>query len=189
MTNLLILDGPRNPKRHPNPVYRGTFRMHPTHFDKLPEDHEANIRFSWFIEEGGELGVVHDKAKARKLRDLCNSYGLEENYEIVEACDGDQLSSHGGELLGYDLSQGLNNSLLWWGLKRVDKKPSDPVSVLAEVVFTHFSQQLNCYGLFSEISTATKCREALIALQALQPNFIEGDDLGKFRTTALYRIP
>jgi hypothetical protein len=42
MIDLLILDGPCNPKRHPNPVYRGTFRMHPTHFDTLPEDHEAN---------------------------------------------------------------------------------------------------------------------------------------------------
>jgi hypothetical protein len=163
--------------------------MHPMHFDTLPEDHEANMLFAWFIEEGGELGVVHDVTKARKLRDLCNSYGLENNYEVVEACDGGQLSSHCGEPLGYDLSQGLNNSLLWWGLKLGDKKPSNPVPVLAEVVFAHFSQQLNRYGLFSEINSATKCRDALGALQALQPNFIEGSDLGKFRATALYRIP
>jgi len=189
MSDLLILDGPCNPRRHPNPVYRGTYRMHPTHFDNLPEDHEANILFSWFIEEGGELGAVHDEAKARKLRDLCNSYGTNRNYEVVEACDGEQLPSHGGELLGYDLSQGLNNSLLWWGLKSPDNAPNDPVLVLADVVFAHFSQRLNRYGLFSESCVATKCRQALTALQALRPNFIEGDDLGKFRATALYRIP
>jgi hypothetical protein len=53
MSELLILDGPCNPKRHPNLAYRGTFRMSPAHFDSLPEDHEANMLFSWFIEEGG----------------------------------------------------------------------------------------------------------------------------------------
>ena len=189
MSDFLILDGPRDPSRHPNPIYRGTYRMHPRHFDNLPDEHEANVLFAWFIEEGGELGVVHDKEKARKLRDLCNSYGAERNYEVVEACEGGQLPSHGGELLGYDLSQGLNNSLLWWGLKAKDTMPSDPVFVLASVVYAHFSQQLNRYGLFSEISAATECRQALIALQALRPNFIGGDDLGKFRATALYRIP
>jgi hypothetical protein len=190
MNDLLILDGPRDPRRHPNPAYRGTFRMHPTHFDDLPEDQEANILFGWFIDEGGELGVVHDQVKAQRLRDLCNSYGTNRNYEVVEACDGEQKPSHGGELLGYDLSQGLNNSLLWWGLRTVNKPPSgDPVVVLADVTFAHFSQQLNLYGLFSEISIAAKCHQALIALQDLRPNFIEGDDLRKFRATAIYHIP
>lgn len=189
MGNLLILDGPCNPRRHPNPVYRGTFRMHPTHFDNLPEDHEANILFAWFIEEGGELGIVHDKAKAQNLRDFCNSYGTHRNYEVVEACDLDQFPSHDGELLGYDLSQGLNNSLLWWGLRAADETPSDPILILVSVVFAHFSQQLNRYGLFSEINIAIKCQQALIALQALRPNLIEGDDLGKFRVTALYGLP
>jgi hypothetical protein len=189
MSNLLILDGPCNPTRHPNPAYRGTFRMPPIHFDNLPEDHEANILFAWFLEEGGELGVVHDKARARKLRDLCNSYGTDRNYEVLEACEGNRLPPDGSEPLGYDLSQGLNNSLLWWGLKAGDQERSDPVLVLADVVFAHFSQQLNRYGLFSEIRIAAKCQQALIALQALRPDFIEGDDLGKFRATALYRIP
>jgi hypothetical protein len=51
--NLLILNGPLYPQRRPNPLYRGTCRMQPRHFDLLSEDHEANVLFGWFLEEGG----------------------------------------------------------------------------------------------------------------------------------------
>lgn len=189
MTDLLILGGPRDPLRRPNPRYKGTYRMHPRYFDNLPESHEANVLFQWFIHEGGELGIVHDLEPARMLRDFCNSYGQDKNYEIIEASEEGLPSSLGGEFLGYDLSQGLNNSLLWWGLKPAGNSSDDPVSVLSNLVLPVFSEQLNVYGLFSEAPTAIRCREALAALQTLKPNFIEGDNLEKFQEVALYRLP
>jgi hypothetical protein len=188
--DLLILNGPRYPRRHPNPSYKGTFRMQPGHFDSLPEDHEANLLFGWLLEEGGELGIVHDEAKARRLCDLCKVYAPNENYEVLEAVKGEDPPRLGGELLGYDISQGLNNSLLWWGLKTSGLKDhDDPVSILADTIFTLFARQLNNQGLFSDIETATQCRQSLIALQALRPNFIEGEDLHEFRVVGLYSLP
>lgn len=188
--DLLILNGPLYPRRHPNPHYRGTCRMQPRHFDSLPEEDEANLLFGWFLEEGGELGIVHDEAKARRLCDLCKRYAPNENYEVLEAVSGGAPPVLGGELLGYDISQGLNNSLLWWGLKRNGiNDHDDPVSILADTIYPAFATQLNDKGLFSEIEVAIRCRQSLIALQALKPNFIEGEDLHEFRVVGLYSLP
>ena len=164
--------------------------MQPRHFDLLPEDHEANVLFGWFIEEGGELGIVHNEAKARKLCELCNVYAPNECYEVLEAVDGDQPPRLGGEFLGYDISQGLNNSLLWSGLNtKIVNEYDDPVYILANTIYMLFGAQLNNRGLFSGIDMATHCRQSLIALRALKPNFIEGGDLNAFRVVALYRLP
>ena len=86
--NLLVLAGPLYPTMRPNPKYRGTCRACPFHFDDLPEEHEANALFYWFLEEGGELGVVHDERKARRLSDLSNQYGQGKSYEVIEVVDG-----------------------------------------------------------------------------------------------------
>src|ERR1017187_8583019 len=99
--DLLILDGPLYPKMRPNPEYRGTCRMCPTHFDDLPEEHEANVLFYWFLEEGGELGVVHDKQKAYRLRDLANLYSNDKSFEVIEALDANSTPVHAGEFLGF----------------------------------------------------------------------------------------
>jgi hypothetical protein len=187
--NLLILDGAMYPKMKPNPAYRGTCRMCPTHFDNLPEEHEANLLFYWFLEEGGELGVVHDERKARQLCNFCNTFGTDKSYEVVEAVVDNSKPVHEGEFLGFDISQGLNNSLLWWGLTAtVPEKNGLPVRVLANVIFGLFSERLNDSGLFPDIETAISCRSALIALQALEPNLLEGDSLEKFAVVGLFRI-
>jgi hypothetical protein len=132
---------------------------------------------------------VHDEAKTRRLCDLCKVYAPNDNYEVLEAVKADDPPHLSGEFLGYDISQGLNNSLLWWGLKTsVAKDHNEPVSVLADTTFTLFSRQLNNQGLFSDIETATRCRQSLIALQALRPNFIEGGDLQEFCVVGLYSL-
>ena len=64
MASIRIL-GKNYPRNAPN--YRGTDRVLPYHCDELPDEHEANKAFFWFIEEGGELGVVHDLSKAKWL--------------------------------------------------------------------------------------------------------------------------
>jgi hypothetical protein len=187
--HLLILDGPQYPKMRPNPRYRGTCRACPFHFDDLPEEHEANALFYWFLEEGGELGVVYDEQKARRLSDLSNQYGQGKSYEVVEVVDGNSMPIYAGELLGFDISRGFNTSLLWWGLTpTVPEQDGAPVRVLANTVFGLFSEKLNDNGLFSEIDVATRCRSALLALQALEPNLLEGDSLEKFQVVGLFRI-
>jgi hypothetical protein len=60
--------------------------------------------------------------------------------------------------------------------------------VLANVIFGLFSERLNDSGLFPDIETAISCRSALIALQALEPNLLEGDSLEKFAVVGLFRI-
>jgi hypothetical protein len=163
--------------------------MCPVHFDDLPEEHEANELFYWFLEEGGEPGVVHNEEKAYRLRDLSNLYTKEKSYEVVEAVDANSSPTHEGEFLGFDISRGLNSSLLWWGLTpSVPEEEGAPVRVLANIVFGSFSEKLNGYGLFSEIEVATRCRSALLALQALEPNLLEGDSLEKFQVVGLFRI-
>lgn len=139
--NLLVLAGPLYPTMRPNPKYRGTCRACPFHFDDLPEEHEANALFYWFLEEGGELGVVHDERKARRLSDLSNQYGQEKSYEVIEVVDGNSTPVHLGEPLGFDISRGFNTSLLWWGLTpTVPEQDGAPVRVLANIIFGSFQR-------------------------------------------------
>src|SRR5215472_4294200 len=114
--NFLILNGPRCPRAAAYPHYRGTYRAHPTCCEGLPEDSEINKLFFWFLEEGGELGVVHDLSKALRYVELLNAYPLPgySHFEVVEVTGGDEAPQVGGELLGFDVSSGYNNSLLWW---------------------------------------------------------------------------
>ncbi len=187
--NLLILDGPLWPKLRPNPRYRGTCRMSTMHFDNLPEEHEANKLFHWFLEEGGELGVVHNEKKAYRLCELANLYTREQSYEVIEAVEPNSTPIHAGEFLGFDISCGLNNSLLWWGLTpSVSEQECASERVLANIVFSFFSEKLNDNGLFTEIVVANRCRSALLALQAIEPNLLEGGSLEKFQIVGLFRI-
>ena len=187
--NLLILGEPRYPARKPNPVYRGTFRMSPSYFETLPEDSKANQLFMWFLEEGGELGVVQDEQKARELCVCCNAYSTSGPYEVVEVAEAENRPILGGRFLGFDISQGLNNSLLWAGLNtRVSGGSELPVRVLVNAIYRLFSEKLNEVGLFSDVETARGCRQTLIALQALEPNLIEGDMLEKFVVVGIYAL-
>lgn len=186
---FLILNGPRYPSRSPNLAYRGTFRRAPGYFENLPEDHEANGLFLWFLQEGGELGIVHDRQKARRLRDFCNSCGSGGKFELVEVTDGEKGPFFGEEFLGFDLSQGLNNSLLWAGLDRqVPGDPGLPIRVLTNTIFRLFSKELNSNGLFSTFETAMQFRASLVALQALEPNLFESDALEKFKPLSIFLL-
>jgi hypothetical protein len=186
---LLILNGPRYPARNPNPIYRGTFRMHPRYFENLPESHEANRLFHWFLEEGGELGVVNDEPKARRLCAVCNTYDASYSYEVVEVVEGNAKPLIGREFLGFDISQAYNNSLLWSGLNTlVPGEPDLPTRVLANTLFRLFAEKLNRAGLFSDFDTAARCRASLIALQLLEPNIIEGITLEKFAVVGLFQL-
>lgn len=186
---LLILDGSVSPKDRLNPTYRGTYRAHPLYDDSRTDEHEINQMFRWFIEEGGELGVVHDPRMALTYAELCNKHFPSKHFEVIEVVLGKGGSSAGGKFLGFDLSQGYNNSLIFGGLKtKYPPNTHDPVDVLWRVVSSFFAPQLNKYGLFSDFDTASFCLDSMIALQSLKDNMFEGDDLAKFKVVGIYLL-
>jgi hypothetical protein len=189
--NLLILDGPRDPRPGNNPLYRGTYRAHPSHCDELPDDHEINKLFFWFLEEGGELGVVRDVTKALRFADLWNARLDEKNrFEVVEVTDGEARSRSGGMFIGFDLSAGYNNSLLSSGLRQFFcvNELREPVRELWDLVTRHYAPQLNGQGLFQTLEVATLGFRAMTALQDLSPNLFEGGNLREFRPVGLHSI-
>ena len=155
-----------------------------------PENHEINKLFGWFVEEGGELGVVHDVTKALRLAKLCNEHFPPRNFEVVQVVHGESIPARYGSFLGFDLSHGYNNSLLYWGLKSdqfLDEE--DRVGVLWRVVSRFFAAKLNENGLFSDFDLAALCLRSLFALQSFKDNFFEGDDLAKYQVVGVWRVP
>jgi hypothetical protein len=191
--NFLILNGPRDPRAAAYPQYRGTYRAHPTYCDAVPEHHELNKLFFWFLEEGGELGVTHDLAKTQRYADLLNQHAVprRRRFEIVEVTKDDTCPEAGTELLGFDLSSGYNNSLLWWHLEPatgVSTLPA-PIQELDNVTRRFYSPQLNGYSLFQAAEIASECLSAMDALQKLSPNLYEGEDLKpNFSVTGVYLV-
>src|SRR6266700_2422623 len=168
--NLLILDGPRDPRPSNNPLYRGTYRAHPSHCDELPDDHEINRLFFWFIEEGGQPGVVRELQKALRFANLWNARLKEsQHFEVVEVTDSNTASSQNGTFMGFDLSAGYNNSLLAEGLRQSTcvHQLREPIRELWDLTCRHYAPQLNAVGLFHTIEIATLCLRSMIALQDL----------------------
>jgi hypothetical protein len=189
--NLLILDGPRDHRAGNNPLYRGTYRAHPTHCDELSDDDEINKLFFWFLEEGGELGVVRDVSKALRFAELWNErlppkYG----FEVVEVTEGNMRPQNTGKFVGFDLSAGYNNSLLSSGLRQSlgVSQLVEPIRDLWDLVGRHYAPQLNVQGLFQTSEIASLCLRSMIALQDLCPNLFEGGNLRDFRCVGLYII-
>jgi hypothetical protein len=186
---LLILNGPRDRRTAYNPLYRGTYRSHPTHCDEVSDDHEINRLFFWFIKEGGQLGIVRDVQKARRFAALWNARLKEsERFEVVEVADAEPgQSCSGGTFLGFDLSSGYNNSLLAEGLRQSmgAQHLPEPIRELWDLTSRHYAPQLNAAGLFQTFELATLCLRSMTALQVLSPNLFEGEDLRHFRVVRL----
>jgi hypothetical protein len=188
--DLLIVNGPAEPLREPNPSYRGTFRAVPTYCDALRADHEINRLFiDWYLVEGGELGVVHDLPKARRFAELWNQQMGEPCYEVVEVVVGRMPPVNKGELVGFDLSVGFHYSLLWQGLRR---PPGwvlpQSIDVLLHLMERYFVSQLNKSGLFQTFEMAAFCLRVMTALQGLHPNLFEVGDLSEFQVFGIYSI-
>jgi hypothetical protein len=185
--NLLILNGPAHSRPGRNPLYRGTERAHPSYCYGLPDEHEINQLFFWFLEEGGELGVVHDVQKARRFAQLWNARRTPpDQFEVIEVTDGNAPVRE-GTFIGFDLSSGYNNSLLAPGLAQITHPVdlSEPVLESYELISRNFAPQLNRHGLFDTFETADLCLRAMNALQQLSPNFFEWGD---FQPTGLFVI-
>ena len=190
--NILILNGPPDPRPGHNPLYRGTSRVHPSHCDQLLDSHEINQLFFWFLEEGGELGVVRNVDKALRFAELWNAHLKERRarFEVVEVTDENTRCESNGTFIGYDLSAGYNNSLLRSGLKSIAgaNRVAEPIEALFDLINRHYAPQLNGQGLFQTWEVASVCLRAMTALQDLSPNLFEGGDLREFLPVGLYRI-
>jgi hypothetical protein len=191
--NILILNGARDPRPGNNPLYRGTYRAHPTHCGQLPDDHEINQLFFWFLEEGGQLGVVRNVAKALRFAELWNGLlkGKGHYFEVIAVTDENAHTvGSNGVFIGYDLSAGYNNSLLSGGLKQSAgvNRLAEPIRELCDLVSRHYAPQLNDQGLFETWEVASLCLRAMTALQDLSPSLFEGGNLREFRPEGLYRI-
>jgi hypothetical protein len=90
---LLILDGHSFPNPGRNPAYRGTDRARPTYCDSFPDEHEINRLFFWYLDEGGESGVVHDIQKAERYAELLNFQFRDTSFEVMEVVDGNDMPS------------------------------------------------------------------------------------------------
>ena len=189
--DLLIVNGPAEPLREPNPSYRGTFRAVPTYCDALPADHEINRLFiDWYLVEGGESGVVHDLPKARRFAELWNQQMGETCYEVVEVVVGQLPPVNRGALIGFDVSVGFSYSLLWWGLRRPATLVLSPsLDVLWQLMERYFVPQLNSCGLFQTFDMAAFCLRVMTALQGLHANLFEAGDLSDFQVVGIYSIP
>ena len=190
---LLILNGPPDARAAKYSLYRGTYRAHPTYCELLPRDHETNSLFFWFLQEGGELGVVNDLAKARRYTQLLNQHFSSgpKHFELVEVTDETTSPLTGGQLLGFDLSAGYNNSLLWWGLEPqpgLETIP-EPIRELVGLVYRCYAPQLNRQGLFLTPEVASKCLSSMDALQQLCPNLFEGEDIkSQYQVVGVYLV-
>ena len=173
------------------PTYRGTYRAHPTYCDALPPTHEINTLFSWFVDEGGELGVVSDLQRALRFAQLWNTRLPEQkHFEVVEVTNGAATPKTLGSLMGFDISAGYNYSLLSWGLE-VPKSAQEldwRVRDMYELLSRHYRPQLNSLGLFETEEIAALCLRSLRALQGFCPSLFESGNLEEFQVTGLYAV-
>lgn len=183
------------------PIYRGTYRDRPYYCDQLGEDHEVNKAFFWFIESGREhadsdLDFVSDLSKATSLVLAYNCYSGKE-FDLVEAIIGDEKPLAGEEFLGYDLSRGFFNSLLWYGLDICyrqtagwDSAREDLLRLIQPLVCLverYFKPKLNANGLFDDYSTARWCLECMTSIQTICPDWFESGE-NNYEVVGLHRV-
>jgi hypothetical protein len=194
--DLLILKKSLSADRDAAAGYRGTERTHPMHFRNLPDTHVANQLFFWFLEEGGERGVVHDLKRAKKLVELLNLFGESVFFEIVQVGTERAATPGKGGFLGFDVSAGFNNSII---RRFVLREPGDPVAktasaddlALCELSTLHrrfFTQKLNDHRLFQHYEDADFCLRAARALNTLRPGWIESTDLMEYAVTSVSKV-
>ena len=175
-----------------NSHYRGTHRAVPSHCDEMPDDQEINRLFFWYLDEGGEEGVVRDAAKALRFAELWNErLPKDEQFEVVEVTEGNEPPSGGGSLLGFDISSGLGGySLLAGWLSEIPKVEGLPDAIweMSNLLARFYGPQLNAFGLFCTRESAAMCLRSMVAMQSLSPNMYESGDVRDFRVLGVYLL-
>lgn len=93
-------------------LYRGTSRSFPWYCDFLDVAHPVNKAFLDFVERGGELGMLDDPVAAQMCAATYNSFFGVHLLEVVlaEICIAPVPTEP--SFLGYDVSDGYNNSYI-----------------------------------------------------------------------------
>lgn len=183
----LVLNDP-GPTFYHAAFYRGTDRKEPTYCNAVPDDHEINQLFRWYVER---IGAVHDLAKARRYAELCNAYFPSRHFEVIEATRGETTPTNNGQFLGFDISAGgFGDSLIFNALLPgpATGVPEQAILLLSDLIRRYFCPRLNGFGLFQTFGEASHCRKAMIALQSFHPGLYEGGNLDEFEVVGIYLI-
>lgn len=172
-------------------IYKGTYRTSPTFVEGLDGDSRSNKLFRWYVEEGGESGVVTTIEKALEMVREYKALEPSQHFQVVRLLDPTEGVILKEELLGFDISCRFYYSLLSWGLQVNDLSGhagNKTLTPLLRLISLFFSQQLNGNGLFSSSETAVFCKECLLTLQDLFPGLWEVNGHGKFEVVGLSHV-
>lgn len=175
--------------------YRGTDRTTPYYDDNVPIDHPANQAFFWYANsEDGEIGIVHDLARAQELVDIYKRLTPPQFFEIVEETLDAQPPFIGKTRLGYDISTVDGISLLSSGLDidrtDIELAPDDTywtLLPLLTLIKVHFQPLLNSNGLFDTYTDAELCLNSMMALQRFRPGLWENENV-VFRVVCVWSV-
>lgn len=185
---LVILGGYSSPRTAYNRNYRGTDRRRPTYCDSAGRDDEVNQLFFWYLEEGGEAGVVRDEARAIRYAEILTGC-VGEQFEVIEAIVGSEQPIAGRAFLGYDLSFRRGTSLLTSALRVMPPLQETPREILLAHISSVYSVELNIFGLFDSLEKAVSCIKVMDAMQRLFPGTYEGtDSLEGYDVTAIFAV-
>lgn len=174
---LLILGEPRT--GCPTAVnYLGTFRSGPPHVEDLNQDAHLNQLWEWYVDRAydGETLSEHDVPKATSL--ICGYAKLGMSLQLVELAPSRQTLCL-GRFIGFDVSLcGRYHSLLAWLLETSDRVTvdvsRDPLSRITALARRYFRPKVNEAGLFDDHDTAAFLRDVAVAIDHIEPGYIEG---------------
>ena len=183
-----------------NGSYKGTYRDRPHYADEFPDDHPVNQAFFWSIQKDPRLS--EEEVELDAMRNLTKAKGLiatykwhtGEEFDLVEVTRGNEQPEAGGEFLGFDLSRGIFNSLLWYGLEVCYQQPGAwdaeredilrLIQPLVCLVEAYYKPRLNANGLFED---AQSCLDCMTSIQTIGPDWFESGE-NNFEVVGIYKI-
>jgi hypothetical protein len=155
--------------------YRGTDRERPYYRDDLAPNDSVNQAFLWYIDEGGESGLVHDLDRALKLAQAYRDGQPPQLFEVVEVTISDQQPEGGGSLIGYEVSAGYASSAVMPFLAEKSAanlsvvSSAEIVDPLLRLMQQHFRPLLNSHYLFDDYAVAAHFFDCVVATARISP--------------------
>ncbi len=164
--------------------YRGTYRISPSYVDDCPPDSPVNKYFQWFLQEGGERGIVSDRDQALNLVTEYGRLTPPQYFDVVRVIEDRCDIVSGDQFLGFDICSNLYYSPLAWEFL-LNGDADFPAKPLMQLLKTHFSPMLGKSGLFIDQVEATFCLRCILTLCSAWPNLFEGDNNRRFEVVGL----
>ena len=172
--------------------YRGVYRGEPYHVDAVAEDHPVNRAFFDLADRFRPVsGFLDDLDFARHVVALYAACNPPQSSEIIEVTNGGEKPLAGGALLGFDLADQFNYSLLFYGLHFCEPPrvtaPTDDLRPLLCLIEKQFSPHLNANGLFGDEHIAQECLDCMLALQKFRPGLWEAE-VSRFEVRGVWNV-